>query len=394
MKKLFKLQTLLLILILLFTLTSDITLAKGYSKNINNYKVYAVKIGYVDLLTNRYTTVLNVQMKKKAPVIVLSSNGYNEKIADTALTKAVNAAKGVNNVEKLSIKKHYRVNKKKRVFIGYSLNVQYKKTDTSPVLTKDNGQATVSLESYSQSIDFFLLEKDKENVNKLNYEIAKAIFEGKNSIFIDKSLYSGDIKTLSNAIEDVLYSYSDFAYLRQIKYSSDSKGTTIYFGYVLPQQEILKMNLGLYEVVKNAASKIENKVNEAKTTEEKIKVIHDYVAYNFSYDVDFLKTGDEVQYARDSHAYYALTTNKTICGGYSSAFQRLTKYFGIESIIVIGIADGEGHAWNKVKVGDSWLHVDVTFDDPVINGYPNKNMVRYDYFLKTDEEMSKTHKWN
>ncbi|MCX7695641.1 MAG: hypothetical protein N2Z71_08050 [Caloramator sp.] len=393
MKKLLKVNVLFLTFILLTSLFSNST--SVITNTINNNKVYASKVSPVDLLTKKYTTILNVQMKNKTPIVVLSSNGYTDKTTDTALNRALNVTKGVNNVDKISVIKHYINNKKKKVFVGYSLKVSYKKPQTTSISTQNNGQASVmDSQLYLQSLDFFLLDKDKESSNKLNYEIAKAIFEGKNSIFIDKSLYSGDIKILSNALEDVLYSYSDFAYLRQIRYFLDSKGTTIYFGYSLTQQEILKMNLGLYEAVKGVASKIENKVNDAKTIEEKIKVIHDYIAYNFSYDVDFLTTGDEAQYARDSHSYYALTINKAICGGYSSAFQRLTKYFGIESVIVVGTASGEAHAWNKVKVGDTWLHIDVTFDDPVIYGYPNKNMVRYDYFLKSDEEMSKTHKWN
>lgn len=153
------------------------------------------------------------------------------------------------------------------------------------------------------------------------------------------------------------------------------------------------MNTGLYDVVKNVSSKIQANINSAKTVEDKVKIIHDYIAYNFRYDVDFLSSNDMAQYSRDSHAYYALTNNKAICGGYASAFQRLTKYFGIESVVVKGFSDG-GHAWNKVKIGDTWLHVDVTFDDPIVNGDPSKNMIRYDYFLKTDSEMAKTHSWN
>jgi hypothetical protein len=393
MKKIFKINVAFLIIILLTTFISNVPSTKTFS-TINNKKVYAAKISPVGLLTNKYITVLNLQMKKKVPIIVLSSNGYTEKTTDAALNRAINTTKDINNVENIRVIKHYRISKKKRVFVGYSLKINYKKVQNTSISNQNDGQATIDQQSYLQRLDFFLLDKDKESNNKLNFEIAKAIFEGKSTIFIDKSLYSGDIKILSDALEDVLYSYSDFAYLRQIRYSSDSKGTTLNFGYSLTQQEILKMNLGLYDVIKNTASKIEAKVNEANTIEEKIKIIHDYIAYNLSYDVEFLKTGDESQYARDSHAYYALTTNKAICGGYSSAFQRLAKYFGIDSMIVVGTADGEGHAWNKVKVGDAWLHVDVTFDDPIVYGYSSKNMVRYDYFLKTDEEMSKTHKWN
>ena len=52
-----------------------------------------------------------------------------------------------------------------------------------------------------------------------------------------------------------------------------------------------------------------------------------------------------------------------------------------------------GHAWNLVKVGGKWLHVDVTFDDPIVNGKNTNTRPRYTYFLKTDAQMRKDHAW-
>lgn len=391
MKKLLRFFTIniLILIAVLFSISS--VDAKVVKKTTTTKKVYSAKINHVEILATRYKTVLNAQMKNKVSKIALSSNGYNVAITDSALKKALNETSSINNVDRVYITKVFV----KKRFIGYTLKIQYKRQTTAQNnVNSNNVQAIYETETYKKSLDFFLLDKHKEDINKLSYEIAKAIFDARTFIYIPKELYLGDIKKLTEAVEDVLFSYSDFGYLRRIGYTVDTKGATLTFGYSLSQDEILKMNVGLYDVVKNTASKIEAQINSSNTLEEKIKIIHDYIAYNFNYDVDFLKTNDEAQYARDSHAYYALTTNKAICGGYSSAFQRLTKYFGIESLIVIGTADGDAHAWNKVKVGDMWLHVDVTFDDPVVYGYPNRNMVRYDYFLKTDEEMARTHTWN
>lgn len=44
-----------------------------------------------------------------------------------------------------------------------------------------------------------------------------------------------------------------------------------------------------------------------------------------------------------------------------------------------------GHIWNAVKVNDEWLHLDLTWDDPVSND--GKDYLFHTYFLKTTEEV-------
>ena len=57
----------------------------------------------------------------------------------------------------------------------------------------------------------------------------------------------------------------------------------------------------------------------------------------------------------------------------------LTKAAGIESYLVVksGV-----HAWNIIKLGDHYFHVDASWDDN--EGYGNFS---YDYFLLSDSEM-------
>ena len=60
---------------------------------------------------------------------------------------------------------------------------------------------------------------------------------------------------------------------------------------------------------------------------------------------------------------------------------------------VVGSSDGVGHGWNMVKLNNKWYHVDVTYDDPIINGSNKNKTPRYTYFLKSSSVMKKTHKW-
>lgn len=378
MKRSLKILSGLLIFILLLS-NSNIYYAKTNVKIIKLKKVYTSRQNISDILANKYNEILTSEIKNKKQTINLSSYGYNYGIANQALNKAWNKI-DTSNVDKVYFYRIYNG----VFFNGFQIKIEYKKEEQKQTQQTEEKQ-------YSNAFDFFLDEKDKENISKLNYEIAKAIYEAKTSLYISSDLYFKDKSVLDKAIDEVMNRYSDFSYLKEVRYSMTQSGVTINFTYTLNTDEIIKMNTGLYDVVKNVASKIQRQMSNVTTNQEKVKIIHDYIVNNFKYDIDYLKTQNTAQYARDSHAYYALVNNKAICGGYASAFQRLAKYFGIEAIIVKGYAEGVPHAWNKVKIGDEWLNVDVTYDDPVVNGNTNINSIRYDYFLKTDYEFSKTH---
>ena len=48
--------------------------------------------------------------------------------------------------------------------------------------------------------------------------------------------------------------------------------------------------------------------------------------------------------------------------------------------------ESNGHIWNAVKIDNTWLHLDLTWDDPVdVNG---KDYLYHKYFLVSTEEMA------
>ena len=82
-------------------------------------------------------------------------------------------------------------------------------------------------------------------------------------------------------------------------------------------------------------------------------------------------------------AYSALVNGKTVCAGYSRAFQYIMNKLNITTYYVTGKSQGESHAWNIVKLGNGYYNIDLTWDDGKI--------ITYNYFNKTDYEFSKTH---
>lgn len=115
---------------------------------------------------------------------------------------------------------------------------------------------------------------------------------------------------------------------------------------------------------------------------EKVLFIHDYMAANYEYD-----------YSRTIYdAYNFLKEGKGVCQAYMLTFSALMDKLGIPVSYVE--SDLLNHAWNVVKLGDNWYHVDVTWDDPA-RGIVTNQMTRpsrdiagtadHSYFLLSDE---------
>ena len=70
------------------------------------------------------------------------------------------------------------------------------------------------------------------------------------------------------------------------------------------------------------------------------------------------------------------------------------KQMGIPCTLVMGKTDNVSHAWNAVKLDGNWYYIDVTWDDPVVNGtsnYPGGDNISYEYLLCTYNHISMTH---
>lgn len=104
------------------------------------------------------------------------------------------------------------------------------------------------------------------------------------------------------------------------------------------------------------------------TRYEKVKSIHDTIAKQVSYDSTFTNGT-----AHQPTSVF-LEPFLPVCEGYAEAFKMLCDREGIPCVIVVGDANGGGHAWNYVKMEDGkWYAVDLTWDD--------QGSIYYDYFL-------------
>lgn len=126
-------------------------------------------------------------------------------------------------------------------------------------------------------------------------------------------------------------------------------------------------------------------VKSGMTDFEKELAIHDALVQQ----VDYYEYEDINAIPTIKHtAYGALVENEAVCDGFSKAFKLLLEREGIESVIINGITNNTLHAWNLVKLGNDYYHVDVTSDN--IKDGNNKYTI-HTYFNVTDSQIKKTH---
>ena len=185
---------------------------------------------------------------------------------------------------------------------------------------------------------------------------------------------ANDQDTISN-INNFVHPYNSF---KTLKTEVDSTGkVTIEIEKVYDEQMIIILNYKVDEIIKD-------NIKDSLSIKDKIRKIHDYIINNTSYDK---KRSDEkiIKYKSDN-AYGVLIENYGLCGGYTDAMMLFLEKFNIPNYKIAT----ENHIWNYVKVDNEWLHLDLTWDDPVTTN--GKDILDDSYFLITDSELKSLEK--
>lgn len=209
-------------------------------------------------------------------------------------------------------------------------------------------------------------------------------------------------KYYQSAIEAYTYDNPDVFYLNPKKMylniETTTRGKNVTYNVFINngnESNYLIDEFNSKEQVDNAIAEIENVKNQVISNRtgnayEDMKMVHDYLIDNISYDSSISKPNIY-------NIYGALINKECVCEGYARAYKYILDELNIPCILVIGIAtNGEGntenHAWNYVKLNNSWYAVDTTWDDPVIigGGILNKKS-KYRYFLKGKETIDQDH---
>lgn len=92
----------------------------------------------------------------------------------------------------------------------------------------------------------------------------------------------------------------------------------------------------------------------------------------------------------NQNAYSVLVDHHSVCSGYTRATQLLLQKLGVKNLYVSGYVDGESHAWNIVKCGKHYYHVDSTWGDETdLKDWPKEFRYKYIYLCMDDKTMLK-----
>ena len=126
---------------------------------------------------------------------------------------------------------------------------------------------------------------------------------------------------------------------------------------------------------------ISSNINDSMTLEQKLKSLHDYIINTTKYDIDKNNTGESIYHS--STAYGALIDGFATCNGYADAYALILDRLGVKNYRITS----DTHIWNAVYFNDGWLHIDLTWDDPVSES--GKDYLEHNYFLVDNDTLEK-----
>lgn len=182
------------------------------------------------------------------------------------------------------------------------------------------------------------------------------------------------------AIESFINDHPEVFYLKSQYSSYIVEGFNGNIGYVkvnyTDSVDVIKQKIDtMDEKILEYTSGLEN-----KSEYEKELFLHDKLASDVKYSKD-------EELPRQHHTSEgALLEGIGVCDSFTKALQLLYDRVGIDSIIVLGTLDGSPHAWNLVKLDDSWYHVDLTSSHSI---YDETGIINHAYFNLTTISMKK-----
>jgi len=189
---------------------------------------------------------------------------------------------------------------------------------------------------------------NKSTISTLNFQLKNLKSSGIKSSKI--KLYS------SRGIGALVRDHPEFWWIKRYTVSMSNSGGYVNVLKVTIQSDYSISNINSYKTkIKSRAVSIANAAKKKSNTYNRLLYIHDYL-------VKYIKYQDGATYSYN--LYGALIKNASACEGYAEAFAYIARLISVPAICVTS----SSHKWNYVYLKSKWYAVDVTFDDPTLNG--------------------------
>ena len=240
------------------------------------------------------------------------------------------------------------------------------------VMTRLDGQPVRS--------DAYLYRELLSDTYKQAYDLIRnGIAEGKKDIELTVPVDKGDIKQVYRSVyydsPDLFWMEGGYSY----SYNNYGNVTKIQPKYNALASDIPGNRAAFENALKDALADMWS-LGDAKA---QVKYAHDYLTSTIDYDYNAVY---------NQCAYSAVVNHRSVCAGYSRAFQYMMQKMDVRCAFIAGTCTTSqgsgGHAWNIVELGSEFYAMDVTWDDPI---GASAGKYYYNYFNVTDSALAKDH---
>ena len=270
-----------------------------------------------------------------------------------------------------------------------------------PLVSGGNEEAFPSLRSHD--LERYELDEDRWGYRQLSGEDERSMYRSLRDAVELRSETTVIAPARTDLVFDIfltlMHDYPEYFWLApRLDFTTRSVNGSpvemeISFSYTVSEQELGEQKAQVSRVL----DKILTKSEDIDDPYEQVKWVYEYLIRETKYR----------SRVTDQSMYSVLVEGKGVCAGYARAFQFIMRNLGLEAIIVTGdlkqsSADGgvlslftpyiseelNGHAWNMVKIGKQWYHVDVTSGEALT---PMNRNISYNFLTIPTEQILKTH---
>lgn len=258
-------------------------------------------------------------------------------------------------------------------------------------LENDKKVSLASPNNYYRNYDFKFVKQSESYIPYSYQDILNIIYSTLNNGWDTFTFYcpdeyteclkdinkiSKDTTLLSN-INNYVHPYNNYSKIGIV--SNTTGEITINSTKLYSEQDIDKLNKGVDEII---TKYITNDMSD----DDKVLKIHDYIINNTRYDINKV---NEASYT----ALGPLFNGTAVCSGYADLMAIFLNKFGIKNYKIAS----NTHVWNALFINGEWLHLDLTWDDPITKN-SDVDTLQHDFFLvKTSKLLefdTKDHKFD
>lgn len=210
--------------------------------------------------------------------------------------------------------------------------------------------------------------------------LVKGLAAGENTVHFDRSISQ---EVLSSMVERASIAHPELFWYKSWTVTTASSWSEAKVDIMDGCGDIPAMCARLDAAVQELIAKIPAGLDDFGTA----LFVHDYIVQLTEYDTAGADAGVS---GLNTTAYGCLVEHNAVCSGYARAYQLVMQRLGYNCGYCTGdMLDGEGHAWNYLRLDGAYYWIDVTHDDPVSVGGATIG-VSHAYFLIDNERLLRT----